>query len=407
MGYKHMRKLTRAALLLTLTASVSAYAEGWQAGPTLPASNHFGGAEIVGDDLYLLGGVVDGALASDQNFLRLDDASGSWQVVAPNPAQRQYVGTATLNGEFVAFGGVSFAVPNALTRVDAYSPATNSWRQLASLPSTVVGADGGEHNGRLYVFDGEFVFAYDVDNDAWTVVSTMPTQTFGRLSVAYHEGAFYTFGGYLSQPGQVSSDQVDRYDPETNTWTSLAPMPTARHLHSTAVLHGRVHVVGGSYQAEAVHEVYDIASNTWSTAADVPQPVLGAAAAAKAGKLWLLGGWYETVRLDNVQIYDPVVHGAYKNAWEACGFSLPFSHITLAGGGAIDVDLVDGSTIEVGGARPDRSYSRDTTTVDGQCACERQWDGVSDLNLIFRHGASGVMTGRLLDGTPFDAVGCD
>jgi N-acetylneuraminic acid mutarotase len=58
----------------------------------------------------------------------------------------------------------------------------------------------------------------------------------------------------------VSHDSHFAYDPTTNTWASLPPMPTARHGLAVAVVNGRLYAIGGGpqpgFSQTAVVEVY-------------------------------------------------------------------------------------------------------------------------------------------------------
>ena len=55
------------------------------------------------------------------------------------------------------------------------------------------------------------------------------------------------------------------YDPQANAWTQLASMGTARRVHASAAVGGKLYVFGGwgggGYLSTA--EVYDPASDSW------------------------------------------------------------------------------------------------------------------------------------------------
>ena len=57
------------------------------------------------------------------------------------------------------------------------------------------------------------------------------------------------------------------YNPTTNSWTTLAPMPTARMNIQAASIGGLLYVPGGYLASSdtfvSIHEAYDIARNTW------------------------------------------------------------------------------------------------------------------------------------------------
>ena len=77
------------------------------------------------------------------------------------------------------------------------------------------------------------------------------------------------------------------------TWQTLQPMPEARQEVTTAVLNGKIYVIGG-FDAGAnptpTVQVYNPASNSWTFAQSLPYPVDHHAAAVAAGRLYTLNG---------------------------------------------------------------------------------------------------------------------
>ena len=73
---------------------------------------------------------------------------------------------------------------------------------------------------------------------------------------------------------------MDEYDPKTDTWTAKADMPTARMMTATAVVGGKIYVIGGAesfFFPSAAVEVYDPVTDTWEQKADMPNPRWGQA----------------------------------------------------------------------------------------------------------------------------------
>ena len=59
------------------------------------------------------------------------------------------------------------------------------------------------------------------------------------------------------------------YDPQADAWTQLASMGTARKMHASAVVGGKLYVFGGwdaSGLGLSTAEVYDPASDSWAPA---------------------------------------------------------------------------------------------------------------------------------------------
>ncbi|MBI3793842.1 MAG: hypothetical protein HY280_03815 [Nitrospinae bacterium] len=105
--------------------------------------------------------------------------------------------------------------------------------------------------------------------DAWMPRASMPTSRlfFGTAAV---NGVIYTIGGTFDLNGSNGPyNTVEAYDTATNTWSTKAPMPTARYLFGTAVVNGIIYAIGGytynggagAYGVTTV-EAYDPSSNT-------------------------------------------------------------------------------------------------------------------------------------------------
>jgi N-acetylneuraminic acid mutarotase len=73
---------------------------------------------------------------------------------------------------------------------------------------------------------------------------------------------FYVAGGFNNFDGLA---YLDVYDPATNTWSTLAPVPQAGRLIG-AVLGGKLFVISGSGTERRAY-AYNPGNNTWKTRA--------------------------------------------------------------------------------------------------------------------------------------------
>jgi type VII secretion-associated serine protease mycosin len=139
---------------------------------------------------------------------------------------------------------------------------------------------------------------------------------------------YFAIGG---NNGGADLARNEVYDPTTDSWTTLAPMPSARMNMQAAAVDGVVYVPGGySLSSDAnlaVHEAYDIASNTWTTRAPLPQPLSGANTATLGGKVFLFGGRSTSGFEATAYQYDPTT-----DAWVSRS-AMP---VALAYGGAVE-----------------------------------------------------------------------
>jgi N-acetylneuraminic acid mutarotase len=98
------------------------------------------------------------------------------------------------------------------------------------------------------------------------------------------------------------------------TWTQKADMPTARYIAGSAVVNGKIYVIGGApvkCGISTVVEEYDPATDTWTRRADMPTARQGVRAAAVDGIIYAIGGWKGDpftclgAILTTVEAYDP------------------------------------------------------------------------------------------------------
>ena len=120
-------------------------------------------------------------------------------------------------------------------------------------------------------------FALDLDNlDAgWVQKADLPNAR-NHASAASLGGYFYVIGGQHGQEdAQVSQNEVDRYDPATDTWTQVASLPGGRShtTEATLVYNGRIVVIGGETASGTPQRTvfdYDPAANKWYTLGYLP-----------------------------------------------------------------------------------------------------------------------------------------
>ncbi|MGE4557366.1 MAG: S8 family serine peptidase [Desulfovibrionaceae bacterium] len=111
----------------------------------------------------------------------------------------------------------------------------------------------------------------------------------GAAGVAL-DGELYLFGGQTSDT--QASAKAERYNPQSNTWITLADMPAPRAWGAAAVWNGKVYVLGGTDFSSlyATAAVYDPETGAWSTAAAPNLALNGTAAVTVGDDIYVLGG---------------------------------------------------------------------------------------------------------------------
>ena len=85
---------------------------------------------------------------------------------------------------------------------------------------------------------------------------------------------------------------AEAYDPATDGWTALPPVPTARGGIAAATLGGRIHVFGGegSGGTFVANEAFDVARGSWVRLAPLPTSRHGLGAATVDDAIYVIGG---------------------------------------------------------------------------------------------------------------------
>jgi N-acetylneuraminic acid mutarotase len=270
------------------------------------------------------------------------------------PAPVQQAATGVIDGRLYVFGGWS-SVPtfNAIhDEVQVFDSASQAWSLRTPMPTRRHWATCSVVDGRAFVIGGETgghstgwtqpsrkVEMYDPDSDTWTAKANMPTARWGATSQTVG-GLIYVIGGSNAFSHYRT---VEAYDPSTDTWSTKADMPTGRTAAASVTSGGRIYVIGGD--STTIHsqvEVYNPSANTWSTGSALPEPRGTPGAALLAGQIYVIGGHPLTddVGLAGVYIYD-IVQGLWRT-----GPSLQ------TGRGTPGVVVLESAIYAVGGGNP-------------------------------------------------------
>ena len=229
--------------------------------------------------VYTVGGrTMNGASLSTVHAYNAATNVWTYRADLPLPLFRSN-GIGVIGGKLYHSGGlVSIRAPSRALFV--YDPATNKWTRKRDMPFT--GYDGvtAVISNKLYVVTtcpteycdpgspSQSLLRYDPATDTWTTLAP-PTQFHGAGAGGVLGGKFYLTGG--------QSRQLEVYDPATNSWTTRAPMPSVRSFVGSTVLNNKLHVIGGfradpGTEAVVVHvnTVYDPATDTWVNKKSMP-----------------------------------------------------------------------------------------------------------------------------------------
>lgn len=273
-----------------------------------------------------------------------------WAQLSDLPRALGRFAAAEANGKIYVAGGF-----DTLPSFYIYDIAGNSWQTGPSLLSGTDNNGAVFHGGKLHVFGGEAAQTlqiFDTATGTWSPGPSLPSVRFASVAVALGEHAHliggwnysnvssaslatherFNFTSQTHEPGQLAPlmqarncaasgvidgriyvaggrapgirdndtnalKSVEVYVPTADGWDVRAEMPTARACAASAVVGGKLYVLGGELPAPQIHrkiERFDPVANSWETLADMPFATTGAAAVAVGNDIYLIGGYSST-----------------------------------------------------------------------------------------------------------------
>lgn len=278
----------------------------WTALPDFPGLERDDAAAfVIGTDIYV-GTGMDVGFNLTADWYRFNTFDQSWSPVAAIPGgARQYALAMAANGHGYVMGGTTGA--GATDEVWRYDATENSWSLRAPLLSAVLAAAGGPYQERIHVVGGigsdgavaALHQVYDHATDTWTLATTPPMDVHRAAAFVLADGV-HVVGGATQD--FVATDQHLRFDANGAEWSTLAALPEGRYAGDASAVHAGAVVAGGvdaGPPAVVRGEVwrYDPWSDVWSAMAPLPAgPRRGAVLVEVSGRLYFGTGSDATQR---------------------------------------------------------------------------------------------------------------
>lgn len=191
----------------------------WTSGPALNTARGDLALANFGGDLYAMGG-YDWSYTALASVEKLADGATSWTAAASMSSPKGDLQAAVIDGMVYVPGGWN-AGSTFLSELDVYDPSADSWSLGPSMDAprgdtAVVALDG-----KVFVIGGEM----------WSGVMSTCDWGWGPEECAVN---------------LIPMHGVEMFDPATQVWTSMAPLPASRFRFAAAAVEGR-HAEGALY----------------------------------------------------------------------------------------------------------------------------------------------------------------
>ena len=183
-------------------------ADTWRNGTSMPALSRVGHSGVCEYDGYIwvAGGVTNSAGNDATNrTLRYDPENDVWSEVAKMNNSKFGLALIPFEDKLYAFGGgvrlSSWGAPSPSKIVEVYDPILDNWTQLnTTIPKAVAGVRGAIRHNEIVLVGGiqsNQVVGFSPETEVWRTLSSLPTNI-GDMGVSTLNGTIHTFGGDMS-----------------------------------------------------------------------------------------------------------------------------------------------------------------------------------------------------------------
>ena len=232
------------------------------------------------------------------------------------PTHRAGAVAATVQGKIYLIGGVD--PKKEFKLVEEYDPSTGEWIAKSAIRKARFSSIAVQIDGYIYVIGGvsgnnvlSSMERYDPTSDSWVTLAPMPTARWNLMGAAAG-GKIFAIGGITGTGNnRKTTDAAEVYDPVTDEWSPLSPMPIKRSGAATAVLGNRIFMIGGRPEAgpnPAVTNtvyVYDLETREWAQGVPFAEPRTGSCVAVINDEIYIVSGGAEGVAVSSIEIFDP------------------------------------------------------------------------------------------------------
>jgi N-acetylneuraminic acid mutarotase len=265
----------------------------------LPSTRGGAHSIVYNSEIYIFGGAQNGSAINSTSKYSIN--SDSWSNLANMPTARSHMGVAELNGIVYCMAGYGGFFSN---KNEAYNISTNSWQLLPNLPAAMSSCDAVTLNGKIYVIGGSngitvnHFYAYSPATNTYQTLST-PIQNRSEGSLLVYNNKIYLVGGQYYNGSQYCSNKLDEYDPLLDAWSTKTDLPAALRGSAVTLYNNKIYVFGGSSTTPVVTPqnslyAYDFTSNTWSTLNNAPFTIYDMDAISNNNIAYLFGGYNST-----------------------------------------------------------------------------------------------------------------
>jgi N-acetylneuraminic acid mutarotase len=195
-----------------------------------------------------------------------DSTTNTWEIKKPMPTARAHLEANVVNDQIYLIGGMTGGPNSTVSTNQAYNTASEKWTTKKPMPYPVASYSSTVVGNKIYIINGQagpenlnVTQIYDPATDSWTIGTPTPiiVNNHAACTVLDSRGyeRIYLIGGATSK--------VQIFNQENNTWSVGVSILTARDGLAVAVVNNTIYTLGGaggnilsSGEGYAVNEAY-------------------------------------------------------------------------------------------------------------------------------------------------------
>lgn len=233
------------------------------------------------------------------------------------------LGIASFTGLSALFAKTPLFVAPTTTGGPSLSSLTEQrWQKLAPLPQARASMASVAYDNDIYVIGGEtetgitpLVERYDPETDSWSQQKEKPTAVKDVSAVMIGEKIFVPGG--VNIEGKPTN-LLEVYDPRNNSWERKANLPLAISAYALASYEGQMYMFGG-WDGEKVLDLifrYNPLNDHWYEAIAMPSARAYAGAVGVGGKIYVIGGWDGNKYMNVNESFHPSREASDLESWK-------------------------------------------------------------------------------------------
>jgi N-acetylneuraminic acid mutarotase len=239
--------------------------DSWSELPAMPVAWTHAGAVVDGSTIYFAGGYLN-----EPNCTRTESATSAvwafdtttqaWSStrVPPLPEARGSGGFVKLGRSLHFFGGTDTARNDLGDHWAISLDGESTWEPRAPIPNPrshlaavefggKIYAIGGQHGHESHLVTQDSVHVYDPATDAWSAATSLPLPVSHTVASTFVvENRILVLGGEKAFGPSNHLATVLAYEPASDTWSELTPLPAPRNAAVAGVIDGVLYLTGGS-----------------------------------------------------------------------------------------------------------------------------------------------------------------